>query len=161
MGEAQKITVNGDEILAKHKAWAAGESSDASNSGKRREAIGAYAEKCGLENKALSQFRAGLKIKSEGKRKDWLRSMQMLLPVAEREIFDNEPDLPMGNPNAEEQQKAAAAMVADQSNEMAEEHGAGDGDPDLDQDAADFDQHADEVDGDNVEPIDFSGKAAE
>lgn len=160
MGETQKITINGDEILAKHKAWAAGESSDASNSGKRREAIGAYADKCGIENKALSQFRAGLKIKNEGKRKDWLRSMQLLLPVAEREIFDNEPPLPINNPNEADQQAAAAAMVAEKSNETAKEHGAGEADADLKQDAEDFNAHADQVDADTtVKPIDFQGAA--
>lgn len=88
-----KIIINAEELLKKHGVWKSGEESDASSSGKRREAIGAYAEKCGIENKALSQFRSGMKIKNDGKRKDWCRSMRLLMEVAEKEIFGNEPDM--------------------------------------------------------------------
>lgn len=167
MSQSSKIHVDGDELLAKHNEWAKGEASDASNSGTRRQAIGAYAEKAGLEPKALSQFRAGLKIKNDGKRKDWLRSMQILLNVAEREIFDNEPEMGLDDTNAEEMQAAAASAVAEQSNEMAEDHGVGDdvttGDAEIDAEAADFDAHADSVEDDTVVPfgdgeeVDFSG----
>lgn len=155
MTDGAKIQVNGDELLTKHEAWAKGEASDASNAGTRREAIGAYAEKSQLENKALSQFRAGMKIKNDGKRKEWLRSLQILLPIAEREIFNNEEELPMDNPNAEKQQAAAAAMVADQSNEMAEELGVGEeaGEESLDEETAEFNQQVDDV----VTPIEFNG----
>lgn len=160
MSQSSKIQVNGDELLTKHNEWAKGEASDSSSSGTRREAIGAYAEKCGLENKALSQFRAGLKIKNDGKRKDWLRSMQILLNIAEREIFDNEPEMGMDNPNDDEMQAAATSAVTDQLNQMAEDHGVGDdvdsGDADIDAEAADFDDHADSVEDDTVVPVDFS-----
>ncbi|MBL4898029.1 MAG: hypothetical protein JKX76_00135 [Colwellia sp.] len=169
-----KITVNGDELLKKHAIWTTGEGSDASNSGTRRQAIGAYAEKCGIDGKALSQFRAGLKIKNDGKRKDWLRSLQLLMPVAEKEIFANEPALGLDNPNEDEQAKAADA-AANEGNAIAEDHGAGnpdedvsdattereneEQDPELAQDAEDFDQAA-AVGGDNVvTPIDFGGGA--
>lgn len=160
MSQSSKIQVNGDELLTKHNEWAKGEASDSSSSGTRREAIGAYAEKCGLENKALSQFRAGLKIKNDGKRKDWLRSMQILLNIAEREIFDNEPEMGMDNPNDDEMQAAATSAVTDQLNQMAEDHGVGDdvdsGDADIDAEAADFEDHADSVEDDTVVPVDFS-----
>ena len=169
MAQSSKIAVNGDEFLTKHNEWAKGKASDASNSGTRRQAIGAYAEKAGLEPKAMSQVRAGLKIKNDGKRKDWLRSMQNLLPIAEREIFDNEPEMEIENPNEDEMKAAAASAMADQSNEMAEDHGVGDdaesGDSEIDDDTADFEDHADSVEDDTVvpfgedEPVDFGGEA--
>ena len=34
-----------------------------------------------------------MKIKNDGKRKDWCRSMRLLMEVAEKEIFGNEPDM--------------------------------------------------------------------
>lgn len=122
-----KIKVNGDEFLKKHYAWAKGEETDASRAGTRREAIGQYAEKTGLNNKAMSQIRSGLKMKDSAKRRDWVRSLQILLEIAEKEIFDEDPELPMTNPNEDQQKADAAAMVADQSNEAAEAHNAGDG----------------------------------
>lgn len=91
--EHGKIIIKPDEIMNKHKTWHSGEKDAAVSAGKRREAIGTYREGCGINAKAFSQFRAGLKIKGEGDRKDWLRSMQLLLPVAEQEIFGNEPDM--------------------------------------------------------------------
>ena len=110
----------------------------------------------------MSQVRSGLKIKSEGARRDWLRSMQMLLPIAEREIFDNEPALPLDE-QAQEQQEQAASAAADQADEMAEEHGVGSGEePDqqldegLAQDTAEF-----ETAVGNVQEVDFGGEAVQ
>lgn len=154
MASEGKISVKGDELLKKHEEWAKGEGSDASNAGKRREAIGKFAENHGLENKALSQVRAGLKIKNDGKRKDWIRTMHVLLPIAEAEIFSNEPGLPF------DQDSDAAA---DQSNQMAEDHGVG-GEPATipaeeqpeDAETAEFNAEVDDAmgEGDAVEPFD-------
>lgn len=85
--------VDYDDLMTHHQKWAAGEATDASKAGERREQIGKFAEKTGLENKALSQFRAGMKIKNEGKQRDWLRSMKVLLAFAESAILGNQPDM--------------------------------------------------------------------
>ena len=82
MPEETEITVRHDDLIGKHEQWAAAEKDAASDAGERRQQIGEFAEKHGIENKALSQIRAGLKIKNEGKRLDWLRSMQKMLPMA-------------------------------------------------------------------------------
>lgn len=167
MSEAAKISVNGDEFLKKHNEWSKGEASDASNSGTRREAMGAYAEKCGIENKAMSQVRAGLKIKNPGKREDWFRSLQALMPIAEREVFSNGPGLPLEEPEDQKMKEAREAKVkeaadaaAEEANDIAADHGAGD--PDLAQDAEDFDKAADEALGDEPEkkvtPLNFGAK---
>ncbi|MBT8460007.1 MAG: hypothetical protein KJN60_10090 [Boseongicola sp.] len=89
MSDEQKIDFDCQEFLAKHEKWAKAEGSDASGAGKRREQIGKLAEKMGLENKALSQIRAGLKIKNEGKQLDWLRSMEAMLPEVAEHIRAN------------------------------------------------------------------------
>lgn len=81
-----EITVTHDDLMSHHEKWAMGEKSAASDAGERRQQIGAFAEKHGIENKALSQIRAGLKIKNEGKRLDWLRSMEAMLPMAANHI---------------------------------------------------------------------------
>ena len=92
-GDDKAISVDSGELLTKHRKWATAEKNDAANTGERRQAIGQLAEKTGIENKALSQFRAGLKIKNEGKRRDWLRSMEELLPIARNEIMGNQPEM--------------------------------------------------------------------
>lgn len=110
--------VDYDELMTHHQKWADGESSDASSAGERREQIGKFAEKCGLENKALSQFRAGMKIKNEGKQRDWLRSMKVLLAMAESAITGNQPDL---MPDAPVQTKGAKPVEAEPDDAGAEE----------------------------------------
>lgn len=95
--DTPKIVINRDEILTKHEAWTTGEASSSSDTGTRREAIGSYCEKNGIENKAFSQFRAGMKIKNDGKRRDWVRSMQLLLPVAERVVFGNQDEMELSD----------------------------------------------------------------
>lgn len=87
MSESEsEITVTHDALLSNHQKWAVGEKNAASTAGERRQQIGAFAEQHGIENKALSQIRAGLKIKNEGKRLDWLRSMEAMLPMAANHI---------------------------------------------------------------------------
>lgn len=122
--ENSKIQVDRDELLTKHAEWAKGEANDASKSGTRRDAIGAFAEKTGLENKALSQFRAGMKIKQDGKRRDWVRSMRILIDIADDEIFKNEPDLGL-----EDENDKGAETAAEEANKLAEDHGAGGDEP--------------------------------
>jgi hypothetical protein len=85
--------IEADLLLDKHGKWHQAEKDAASKAGERRQEIGQTAENMAIENKALSQFRAGLKIKNEGKRQDWLRSWQELLPIAENVIFGNQPDM--------------------------------------------------------------------
>ena len=88
-----KIEINGAEILTNHASWAKGEAAAASDAASRRTNIGAYREAKNIHSKAFSQFRAGMKIKKDEDRRDWLRSLQLLLPVAEKEIFGNEEDM--------------------------------------------------------------------
>lgn len=89
--EAEKSapSVEYDTLIDAHSKWASAEQDAASDAGERRQQIGAFAEKHNVENKALSQIRAGLKIKNEGKRLDWLRSMEAMLPHAAQFIRGN------------------------------------------------------------------------
>tara|TARA_R110000737_G_scaffold212309_4_gene229758 strand:+ start:1078 stop:1554 length:477 start_codon:yes stop_codon:yes gene_type:complete len=155
--ENGKIVIKPKEILTKHKAWATGESSNASSASTRREAIRSYAESTRIENKALSQFRAGLKIKNEGKRKDWLRSLQLLLPVAEAEIFGNEPDM-FNGPDDDETDDTGPDDETDRDldTEVDPDTLIRNGDPELADEAAEFEAQADSV----MTPIDFGGKQA-
>jgi hypothetical protein len=82
-----------DELLNKHQIWATEEGDAASDAGTRRQQIGAFADKHGLNNKALSQFRAGMKQKKEDSRRDWVRSMEVLLAHARAAVFGNQPDM--------------------------------------------------------------------
>jgi hypothetical protein len=82
-----------DKFLQKHNAWASAEKDAASEAGERRQEIGALVEEMNLENKAASQARAVLKIKNEGKRRDAVRSWQVLLPMLEAEILGDQGDM--------------------------------------------------------------------
>lgn len=90
--------IDADKLLDKHGKWSREEQDAASKAGERRQDIGAVAESMAIENKALSQFRAGMKIKNEGKQRDWLRSWQELLPIAENAILGNQPEMSLGEP---------------------------------------------------------------
>ena len=85
--------IDADKLLDKHGKWSREEQDAASKAGERRQDIGSVAESMAIENKALSQFRAGMKIKNEGKQRDWLRSWQELLPIAENAILGNQPEM--------------------------------------------------------------------
>ena len=95
MTDETEISVTHDALIDNHEKWAAAEKNAASDAGESRQKIGAFAEKTGVENKTLSQIRAGLKIKNDGKRRDWLRSMQIMLPMAADPTMGNEPGLPL------------------------------------------------------------------
>lgn len=84
-----EIEINHAKFMAMHEKWASGESSNASDGGVRRNEMKQFDEDTGLEAKARSQIRAGLKIKNEGKRADWLRSMIACIPMLKAEIFGN------------------------------------------------------------------------
>ncbi len=81
-----EISVTHDDLIDSHEKWAAAEKNSNAKAGERRQEIGAFAERVGVEGKALSQIRAGLKIKNDGKREDWLRSMEVMLPMAANHI---------------------------------------------------------------------------
>ena len=83
---ADEITIKHDELIGNHAKWAADEMSSNSDAGMRRQEIGEFADKCGVEGKALSMMRQGLKIKNEGKQADWLRSMEAMLPMVAAHI---------------------------------------------------------------------------
>lgn len=81
--------VGHDSLIEFHSRIAMEEQSDAGRAGERRQKIGAFAEGHSLESKALSQFRAGMKIREEGKQQDWIRTWKVLLPIAEQHILGN------------------------------------------------------------------------
>lgn len=84
-----KIEIDPSKFMKMHEKWSAGESGNASDNGVRRNEMKQFDEEIGLESKARSQVRAGLKIKNEGKRADWLRSLIACLPMLKAEIFGN------------------------------------------------------------------------
>ena len=134
------IEINATEIMHKHAIWTTGESSDKSSAATRREAINEYTENRGIERKAFAQFRAGLKIKDETKRRDWLRSLQLLLPVAEAEIFGNEPEMDFEGDDDEAFDAETKA---------------------FDDAAADYYSAPDDTfEGASVQPIDFASRTA-
>ena len=150
--ESNKVTVNFDEIITKHFSWATAEAGSASDAGTRREAIGSYVEKCGFNSKAFSQFRAGMKLKTPEKRRDWLRSWEHLLEVARREVLKNESEMDLGADDAVDDEGDIEVDTPDTDVETLIK----DGDPDLADEAAEFEAQADQV----VTPIDFGGNRA-
>lgn len=152
-----------DEIMDKHQKWAAEEGDAASDAGTRRQQIGAFVEKTGLNNKAFSQFRAGMKQKKDESRQDWLRSMKILIPLAEQAIVGN------GTPDMLESGLGDPADYEDPEDtpEEDEDDGIGaeleDGD-DLDPADPDDDDEGDEEDGEDTiqdDAEDFEAALAE
>lgn len=82
-------TIDYDTFLNHHEAQKQHEDSSASTMGEARQARGIFLEDTGLNGKAVSAVRAGLKIKDEAKQQAWLRSMKALLPIAEDHITGN------------------------------------------------------------------------
>ena len=99
MSDEEGINLDFDEVINFHEEMARQEGDANSDAGTRREAIGKFREGQGLQPKAFSQFRAGMKIKKPGDRADWLRSWEALIEVARDAIRGNQPemDLEAGN----------------------------------------------------------------
>jgi len=77
----QEITVDHDQLMDAHHKWAKNEGDRASDAGTDRVEIGKFLEKTGIHGKALSAVRAGMKLKKDASKLDWLRSMEALLPM--------------------------------------------------------------------------------
>ena len=85
--------VDADKLLDCHSKWFIAEQSANSDAGVRRQEIGALADEMSLNGTAMSQFRAGMKMKNKDKQRDWVRSVRALLVVAEQAILGNQPDM--------------------------------------------------------------------
>lgn len=90
--DGDEINVDPGEFFQMHDAWTAAEGDANSDAGTRRQEMGAYQKKTGVNGKAFSQVRAGLKMKKETDRLDWLRSMKILLGIAEQRIRSESSD---------------------------------------------------------------------
>lgn len=93
-GRAVREALDGPEIdydtfISHHEDQRRHEDSAASTMGEARQARGDFLEETGLNGKAVSAIRAGLKIKDEAKRQSWLRSLKALMPIAESHINGN------------------------------------------------------------------------
>lgn len=86
VGVESDLNITHDKLIAKTAEWAEQESERASSAGETRQDIGAFIEETGVNSKALAQIRQGLKLKKESARLDWLRSMEILLPMAANHI---------------------------------------------------------------------------
>lgn len=78
--------VEADELIEAMKEFNDEDSERASDAGESRQRIGAFLERTKLNNKAFSHLRMGLRIKKESARLDWLRSLEMMLPMIAAEI---------------------------------------------------------------------------
>lgn len=81
MDDVEKIELEHDQLMNFCESMAAKETEAASDAGTRRKEIGDFLEKTGLQSKALAQIRSAMKLKKEGNRLDWLRSMEKMLPM--------------------------------------------------------------------------------
>ncbi len=110
--EVRAPDVDSDKLLQVHADLTRGETDASSLAGERRQKQGQIADEMVIEPKALSQFRAGLKIKNEGKRRDWLRSIKALIPIADQVIEGNQPDM-LGEPTADVQTPEPVEPMSD------------------------------------------------
>ena len=130
--------IDADKLVDSHDKWFRAEQSSNSDAGVRRQEIGALADEMNLNGTALSQFRAGMKMKNSDKQRDWIRSLKALVVVAEEQIMGNQPD-----------------MLPDEAPETSDPVP----EPMSDQDVDELNAQMSEED-DNVDHVDFSGDAA-
>lgn len=81
MSEDTELTLDHDALIGKITQWNMEDADRASGAGETRADIGQFIEDTGINNKALSQLRAGLRLKKESQRLDWLRSMEVGLEI--------------------------------------------------------------------------------
>lgn len=81
-----EISVDHDQLIDATSKWAQEDADRASSAGETRQRIGEFIEETGVNSKALSHIRAGLKLKKESARLDWLRSMELMLPMVAAHI---------------------------------------------------------------------------
>ena len=84
--EATEITIDHDSLINQISARNSEDGERASSAGESRAEMKAFLEDTGIHNKAFSHIRAGMKIKKESQRLDWLRSMEVMLPMVAAEI---------------------------------------------------------------------------
>lgn len=161
-GAAQEVlgpNLDPEKFLKLHREFANGESTDASNAGERRVAIGAMFDEMRLEPKAAGQGRAILKMKNEGKMRDAVRTWQQLLPMLEDVVLggsQDEMDLHPANGTAQE----AAVDPLDDDEYDPTDFAANDAVAEEDAETAEFNDAVDDAMADNVRPIDFGGATA-
>lgn len=108
--EDGEISVNHDALISEISNRNYEDGERASSAGESREKIKEFLEVTGLHPKAFSAMRVGLKIKKESQKLDWLRSMEIMLPMVAAEIrgqstqdmFD-EDEQPAAEPVSEEE----------------------------------------------------------
>lgn len=96
-----EVNISHDKLIGKAEQWAKEEAERASSAGETRQDIGAFLEETGVHSKALAHIRSGLKLKKESARLDWLRSMELMLPMAADHIRgQSTAELPMEEKSA-------------------------------------------------------------
>lgn len=131
--QAEPIRIETDKMIKKVDQWEKAEAAAGQAAGTRREAIGKFVEDAGLHNKAFSHFRTARKIKDDGKKRHYLRTMQALIPVLEAELdAQDQMDLDEPEDNVVKMQDAAKAADAEMDEIETEE--------------AEFDAAADDLD---------------
>lgn len=81
-----QIGVDHDDLISQIAARNREDGERASSAGESREQIKQFLEDTGVHPKAFSAMRVGMKIKKETAKLDWLRSMEIMLPMVASEI---------------------------------------------------------------------------
>lgn len=81
MSEDDDLNLDADALIGKIGQWNSEDAERAESAGETRADIKAFIEDTGINKKALSHLRAGLKIRKEADQLDWLRSMEAGLEI--------------------------------------------------------------------------------
>ena len=150
---AESLNIDAQRLIAAISEFNSEDAARASDAGETREAVGAYLEATGIQKKAFSHMRAGLKLADEQKQLDWLRSMEAMLPIVASHIravgaLEMEFGETEGDADGEAEGSDAEPKRSRKKAKKAE-------DPEV----VDFDRQVDRAEA--GEPVDFSSHAAE
>ena len=84
--EVTDIDLEHDQLIGQISARNREDGERASSAGESRAEVKAFLEDTGVHPKAFAAIRAGMKIKKEAQQLDWLRSLEIMLPMVAAEI---------------------------------------------------------------------------
>lgn len=117
------------------------DSERASDAATSRQQIGEFLEKTGINKKAMSWIRSLFKQKKQTDQADIIRSLKVLVPIAEQELLGNQPDFLEGLTSTEPE--ASAVEVAEELPATSYDPDSElfpDGDAEIQTEADDFDE---------------------
>lgn len=91
--DPEELNLEYDNVVDTTSAFNSADSARASDAGATRQKIGEFIEETGVNSKAYSHYRQMTKMKKVEQKRDYLRSMSVLVELGIQQLDGNQPDM--------------------------------------------------------------------